>query len=104
MQLGVTYRQVDSSRNAIKLQVQGLLGAGQGREASGPIWRQGTVVQTPNGPVNPKDAKCIVSQAATVLHGQAHLLHLGVAGKHAMCQLCPNKHYTSLFTNKTVFT
>lgn len=71
-----TYRQVDLSRHAIEHEVQGVLGAGQGGESSGPVGRQGAVVQPSDAPVHPEDPEGVLSQAAAVLHPQSHLLHL----------------------------
>lgn len=63
-----TYRQVNLGRHSVELKLQRMLGAGQGREASRPVVRQGTVVCTADAPVHAEDPKGILSQATAVLH------------------------------------
>lgn len=70
-----THRQVDPSRHSVELEAQWVLGAGQGGESGRPVWRQRAVCST-EAPVHVEDPGGVLSQAAAVLHGQAHLLHL----------------------------
>lgn len=61
-----TYRQVNSSGNAVEPESQGMLGAGERREAGGPEGRQGGV-DAAEAPVDAEDALSVLSQAAAVL-------------------------------------
>lgn len=68
LRLKRTHRQIDLGWHAVELQVKRVLGAGQSREASGPVRRQRSIFGTGNHPVNTKDSKGILSKAAAVLH------------------------------------
>lgn len=62
-----TYRQVDSGGHPVELHMQRILGAGQGREASGPVRRQ-RGVGVAGAPVDPEDPEGVLSETAAVLH------------------------------------
>lgn len=91
------------SRHSIELQAQRILGAGKGRETSRPVWRHGAV-HAAKAPVHPEDPKGILSQAAAVLHRQAHLLHLG-STKYTLTQslLCKRTGIHLILLNTLIY-